>query len=86
MDTAVNTKNIYGKQIMDTTKKQSINFAKTFDKKILDKNAIATGDFIGNNIVDKISSLGNKANENDEKKKKKQEEIIISLEKKRTNY
>ena len=55
MDTAVNTKNIYGKQIMDTTKKRSINFAKTFDKKILDKNAIATGDFIGNKIVDKIS-------------------------------
>ena len=28
MNTAVNTKNIYGKKIMDTTKKESINFAK----------------------------------------------------------
>ena len=31
--TAVNTKSKYGKQIMNITKKQSINFAKTSAKK-----------------------------------------------------
>ena len=79
MDTAVNTKNMYGKKIMDTKKKEGIKFAKIPGRKILDKSAIATGDLIGNKIADKITSLGHKTNKNDE-------EIIIPPEKKTTNY
>ena len=47
MDTAINTKNMYGKQIMDTTKKEGIKFPKTSGRRILDKSAIATADLIG---------------------------------------
>ena len=37
MDTAINTKNMYGKQIMNTTKKEGIKFAKTSGIKYLIK-------------------------------------------------
>ena len=45
---------------MDTTKKEGIKFAKTSGRRILDKSAIATRDFIGNKIAYKNTSLGNK--------------------------
>ena len=51
----------YGKEI----KKQGINFTKTVGKRVLKKFAEATGDLIGNKIADKITSLGNKPNENE---------------------
>ena len=79
MNTAVNKKNMNGKKMMDTAKKEGINFATTSRKKILDKSAIATGDLIGNKIADKITSVGNKP-KNDENKNEninEQEEIII---------
>ena len=38
MNSAINTKNMYGKKIMDTTKKEGIKFAKTSGRKILDKS------------------------------------------------
>ena len=60
MDTAVNTKNAYGKQLIDTTKKQGSYFAKTSGQKILDESAIATANLITDKIADKITSLGNK--------------------------
>ena len=63
MDTAINTKNMHNKKVMDTTKKEGIKFTKTSGRKILDKSAIATGDLIGNKIADKITSLGNKPKE-----------------------
>ena len=63
MDTAINTKNMHGKKVVDTTKKEGIKFTKTSGRKILDKSAIATGDLIGNKIADKITSLGNKPKE-----------------------
>ena len=80
MNTAVNTKNIYGKKIMDTTKKESINFARTVGKRIINKSAEATGDLIRNKIADKITSLNNKTNEN-KNKEELEEEIIVPPEK-----
>ena len=68
----------YGKKIIDTTKKQGNEFAKTAGKKIVQRSAEATGDLIGNKIADKITSLGkskNKENETNEEK------IIIPPEK-----
>ena len=74
----------YGKKIMDTTKKEGINFAKTAGKRIVQKSADATGDLIGNKIANKITSLGNKP-ENDKPNEingtDEPEEIIIRLEK-----
>ena len=59
----------YGKKIIDTTKKQGSEFAKTAGKRIVKKTAEATGDLIGNEIADKITSLGKP------KKKKKHERV-----------
>ena len=50
--------NKYGKNLMDTAKKQGTNFAKTAGKKIVPKSAEAIGDLVGNKIADKITSLG----------------------------
>ena len=51
---------------------------KTVSKRVVQKTAEATGDFIGNNIADKITSVG-KSKKDD--KTKKVEEIVISPEK-----
>ena len=50
----------------------------TVSKRVVQKTAEATGDFIGNNIADKITSVG-KSKKDD--KTKKVEEIFISPEK-----
>ena len=66
------------KKVIDTTKKERINFGKIAGKKILTKSAEATGDLIGNKIADKITSLGSKP-KNDEQQQ--QQEIVIPPEK-----
>ena len=52
----------YGKNLMDTAKKQGTNFAKTDGKRIVQKSAEATGDLIGNKIDDKTTLLGKPKN------------------------
>ena len=69
----------YGKQIVDTTKEQGSEFAKTAGKRIVQKSAEATGNLIGNKIADKITSLGKSKNK--EKEASEEEEIIIPTEK-----
>ena len=66
------------KKLWMLQKKESIKFAKTSGRKIFDKSAIATGDLIGNEIANKITSLGNKPK--NDKVESEQEEIIISPE------
>ena len=58
----------YGKNLMDTATKTKIDTAKTVSKRVVKKTAEATGDLIGNKIIDKITSLGKKI----KKKKMKQ--------------
>ena len=59
MNTATNVgTSKYGKKIIDKTKKEGSEFAKTAGKRIVQKSANATGDLIGNEIPDKIFSLG----------------------------
>ena len=65
------------KKITDTTKKQGSEFAKTSGKRIVQKIAEATGDLIGNNVADKITSLGKSKN----KETSEEEEIFIPPEK-----
>ena len=69
---------IYGKKIMNTATKTGIDAAKTASKRVVQKTSEATRDLIGNEIADKITSIG-KPKENEETNKV--EEIYISPEK-----
>ena len=60
-------------------KKQGSEFGKIAGKKILAKSAEATGDLIGSNIADKITSL--KAKDKPQEKIEESEEIITLPEK-----
>ena len=48
----------YGKKLIDAATKTRIDSAKTLSKRVVQKNAEATGDLIENKIADKISSIG----------------------------
>ena len=52
----------YGKNLMDTTKKSGLDAVKTASKRVVQKNAEATEDLIGNKIADKMTSLGKSKN------------------------
>ena len=57
-DTNFNSK--YGKKLTDTAIKTGKDFATIAGKKIVPKSAEATGDLIGNKIVDKITAKPSK--------------------------
>ena len=63
---------------MDTVTKTGIDVVKTASNRVVQKTSGATGDLIGNEIADKISSLGKTKNK---EKKDKRQEIYISPEK-----
>ena len=48
----------YGKKLMDTATKTGIDAGKNASKRVVQKNAEATADLIGNDIADKITSVG----------------------------
>ena len=48
----------YGEKLLDTATKRGIDSAKTASKGVVQKTAEATGDLIGNKIVEKNTSLG----------------------------
>ena len=48
----------YHKKLMDTATQTGIDATKTASKRVVQKTAEATGDFIGNKIAGKITSLG----------------------------
>ena len=55
-----NLSNIYGQKLFDTTKKSTKDAIKIRSKKAIQKSAEATGNLIGNNIADKITSISKK--------------------------
>ena len=69
-----------GKKLMDTATKTGIDAAKTASKIVVQKNAEATGDLIGNKIADKITSLGISKNKEKKDETNKIEEIYIPPE------
>ena len=72
----------YGKKLMDTARKTGIDGEKTASKRVIQKTAEATGDLIGNKIIDKITSIGKSKKKKKEKEKPKEtEEVYISPEK-----
>ena len=52
------TGNRYDKKLMDTATKTGIDAAKAASKRVVQKTAEAPGDFIGNKIADKTTSVG----------------------------
>ena len=49
--------NKYGQKILDSFKKSTTDAIKTASKRAIQKTAEVTGDLIGNNIADKITSF-----------------------------
>ena len=70
----------YGKKLIDTATRTGIDAVKTASKRVVQKNAEATGDLISNKIADKITSVG-KTKEKTKEKTNKSEEIYIPPEK-----
>ena len=76
----------YGKNIIDTTKKQGSEFAKIAGKKIVQRSAEATGDLTGNKIANKITSVEKSKNKEKENETNEEQEIIIPPEKSPKNH
>ena len=52
--------NEYGQKPLDSAKKSTVDAIKTASKRGIQKTAEATGDLIGNKIVEEITSVSNK--------------------------
>ena len=65
---------------MDTTTKTGIDAAKTSSKRVVQKSAEATGDFIGNIVTHKVTSLV-KTKSKEKEKEEERQEICVSPEK-----
>ena len=63
---AKNMSNKYGQKLFDTAKKSTTDAIKTVSKRAIQKTAEATGDLIGNKIVDKITSVSKRKSNNDD--------------------
>ena len=59
----------YGKKLMDNATKVGMDAAKATSKRVVQKTAEATGDLIGNEIADKITSVGKLKNKQKEKER-----------------
>ena len=53
--------NKYGQKLLDSAKKSTTDAIKTASKRAIQKTAEATGDLIGNEISDKITSVSKKS-------------------------
>ena len=68
----------YGKKLIDTATKRGIDAAKTASEKVVQKTVEATGDLIGNETADKITSVGKSK---EKTQTNKPEEICVPPEK-----
>ena len=59
----------YGKKLMDNATKVGMDAAKATSKRVVQKTAEATGDLIGNEMADKITSVGKLKNKQKEKER-----------------
>ena len=58
---AKNMSNKYSQKLVDPAKKSTRDAIKTASKRAIQKTAEATGDLVGNNIADKITSTSKKS-------------------------
>ena len=56
-----NLSNKYSRKLLDSDKTSTTDAIKTASKRAIQKTAQATGDLIGNKIVDKITSVSKKS-------------------------
>ena len=81
--------NEYSQNLLDSAKKSTANAIKTASKRAVQKTAEATGDLIGKNTADKITSVSIESSKEfhsqNENELEIQKEIYISR-KKATNY
>ena len=54
---AKNLNNKYGQKLVDTAKKSATDALKIASKRAIQKTAEATGDLVGNTILNKITSI-----------------------------
>ena len=73
--------NKYGQKRLDSAKKSTTDAMNTASKRAIQKTAEATGDWIGNKIADKITSVSKKPND-----ETKEEDAEITTHKKRYIY
>ena len=66
---------------MDTTPNTGIDASKIGSKRLIQKTAEATGDLIGNEIADKITSVGKTKSKEEEDKTNERHKIYIPPEK-----
>ena len=71
----------YGKKLVNSATKTTMDAAKTASKRVVQKTAEATEDLIGNKIADKIISAGKSKSKEKEDETKKRQEIYIPPEK-----
>ena len=77
-----NLSNKYGQKLIDSAKKSTIDAIKTASKRAIQKTAPATGDLIGNKIVDKITSVSKKSPKELQMTKQKYQKKDTYLQKK----
>ena len=75
--------NIYGQKLLDSAKKSTTDVIKTASKRVIQKTAEATGDLIGNNIANKITSVSKKSNNNNNNNNNNNEDVQLTTHKKR---
>ena len=68
-------------ELMDTTPNTGIDASKIGSKRLIQKTAEATGDLIGNEIADKITSVGKTKSKEEEDKTNERHKIYIPPEK-----
>ena len=73
-----NLRNKYGQKLFDSAQKSTTVAMKTASKRAIQKTVVATGDLIGNKIVDKITRVSKKSPM--ELHSKNEDEIEISKE------
>ena len=73
-----NLSNKYGQKLFDSAQKSTTVAMKTASKRAIQKTVVATGDLIGNKIVDKITRVSKKSPM--ELHSKNEDEIEISKE------
>ena len=74
-----------GQNLLDSAKKPTTDAIKTASKRAIQKTAEATGDFIGNKIADKKTSVSKKPNNNNNNinNNNNNEDLEITAHKKR---
>ena len=65
----------YGQKLLDSAKKSTTDAIKTASKRAIQKTAEATGDLIGNETADKITSVSKKPSNNNDNNNNEDAEI-----------